>query len=383
MQEEINARINNKNSRIISTQTYNSPKQKHTNSVIDKENNITKFAGNKTKGTNEDINNIFNAFNGMNEQSKSLLLKKLGLSYNQLTSLGNEDKNVNTKFSAKKILKFSAFQSSRNQRPSTHKITGKSKSELKNGITVNQPAPAIQNNLDQDHGGEVFDDEIYDTENGNEDLNEMSNDIYDIMVRGNFNQGNKRDKSREDFPEEQSSWSSSEEALMKCEGLLAFQQLNGSKTCTANNSNSPSDIIYEENITESGFYYFIFANENEIRPNFMSVRFDLHKTVFDVSSATENCTNTMNCMLPLTFWSEDHVVLEVPENQPDNHLEISNANKTTSLDPCQEDNLIKGFSSYMDCHRLIVAESVCTPRKPIYMLFVLLVPILILCFAYI
>jgi hypothetical protein len=200
------------------------------------------------------------------------------------------------------------------------------------------------------------------------------------MDRGAFNQRNNRDKSREKNPEEQSSWSSSEEALMKCEGLLAFQQLNGSKTCTANNSNSPSEIIYEETIIESGFYYFIFANENEIRPNFMRVRFDLHKTVFDVSSATENCTNTKNCELPLTFWSEDHVVLEIPETQLDNQLETSN---TTSLDPCQEDSLIKGYSSHSDCHRLIVAESVCTPRKPIYMVFVLLVPILILCFGYI
>ena len=136
-------------------------------------------------------------------------------------------------------------------------------------------------------------------------------------------------------------------------------------------------IIYPASI------WFYFANENEIRPNFMRVQFDLHKTVFDVSSAKANCTNTMNCRLPLNFWSEDHVVLEIPENQSDNQLEASKANDTTYSDPCQEDSLIKGFSSHMDCHRLIVAESVCTPRKPLYMLFVLLVPILILCFAYI
>ena len=31
-------------------------------------------------------------------------------------------------------------------------------------------------------------------------------------------------------------------------------------------------------VTESGFYYFIFANENEIQDNFLSAKFDLHKT---------------------------------------------------------------------------------------------------------
>lgn len=207
------------------------------------------------------------------------------------------------------------------------------------------------------------------------------------MQKGNFNQKNKKDRSREQNPEPFSSWSSSEEALMKCEGLLTFQQLNGNKSCKANASETVSEVIHEETISETGFYYFIFANENEITDNFMRVRFDLHKTVFDVSSAKENCTNTMRCVLPLAFWSDDHVVIEVPEEQPEYQIPNTNHNgedgTTPSPDPCHEDSLIKGYSSYTECHRLIVAESVCTPRKPIYMLFVILVPILILCFAYI
>ena len=69
-------------------------------------------------------------------------------------------------------------------------------------------------------------------------------------------------------------------------------------------------------VSESGFYYFIFANENEIRDNFLSAKFDLHKTVFDVSENSENCTGSTHCELPLTFWSEEHVVLEIPEYQP-------------------------------------------------------------------
>ena len=36
-------------------------------------------------------------------------------------------------------------------------------------------------------------------------------------------------------------------------------------------------------VTTTGFYYFIFANENEITANFIRAHFDMHKTVFDVS----------------------------------------------------------------------------------------------------
>ncbi len=38
-------------------------------------------------------------------------------------------------------------------------------------------------------------------------------------------------------------------------------------------------------VNETGFYYFIFANENEITDNFLSATFDMRKTVFDVVSA--------------------------------------------------------------------------------------------------
>ena len=61
----------------------------------------------------------------------------------------------------------------------------------------------------------------------------------------------------------------------------------------------------------SGFYYFIFSNENEITSNFVAANFDMHKTVFDVANSEEECSNTTDCSLPLTFFSQQHVVLEV------------------------------------------------------------------------
>ena len=343
--------------------------------LIEEGKNIDEIKGTSEVETNNDVNNLFNAFKGMNTDSRDIILRKLGISWNQIQTLEEENRKAKSRFDAERLLNFTAFQSS-----SKGTLNGKTDGNAKETL------PDTNENPYQDHGGEIFDEEIdlYATD----DIN-TPNDIYDVIERGAFNQNNKRDGSREKNPEEKSSWSSSEEALMKCEGLLAFQQLNGSKSCSANDSMF-SEIIYEQTIEESGFYYFIFANENEIRPNFMRVRFDLHKTVFDVSDAKDNCTNTgayEKCLLPLNFWSEDHVVLEVPENQPSEDESISGSSKENStsdtMDPCQEESLIKGFSSHTDCHRLIVAESVCTPRKPIYMLFVLLVPILILCFAYI
>ncbi len=42
-----------------------------------------------------------------------------------------------------------------------------------------------------------------------------------------------------------------------------------------------------------------------------------------------------------------------------------------------------GFSSLQECHRVVLAESICHPRRAIYGSFLLLAPVLILVFAYI
>ena len=164
---------------------------------------------------------------------------------------------------------------------------------------------AFNDNPEDNHNnaGELFDDEDHATDDS----------IYDLMDIGRFDQTDKDglDKSRE---ETRSSWSSSEEALANCEGLIFNVPLNGGRQCTRNASIYDLNEIrttVELEVSESGFYYFIFANENEITDNFLSAKFDLHKTVFDVSQNERNCTESTHCELPLKFWSEDHVVLEV------------------------------------------------------------------------
>jgi len=228
---------------------------------------------------------------------------------------------------------------------------------------------------DMNHGGELFDnpdEELFN--NPIESAKNGEDTIYDLLDVGRFNQENKAGKKDESNEETRSSWSSSEEALAACEGLIFNVPLNGGTKCSSNSTLSQlakTRTTINLDVSESGFYYFIFANENEIRDNFLSAKFDLHKTVFDVSENSENCTGSTHCELPLTFWSEEHVVLEIPEYQPD-------TKNGSTKDPCSEESLLTGYSSLEECHQILIAESVCKPRKLIYMTFLLLVPVFIL-----
>ena len=60
-------------------------------------------------------------------------------------------------------------------------------------------------------------------------------------------------------------------------------------------------------------------------------------------------------------------------------LQLAKYNNGTAInDPCSEESLLTGFSSLEECHQIIIATSVCKPRKLIYMIFLLLVPVFIL-----
>ena len=101
-----------------------------------------------------------------------------------------------------------------------------------------------------------------------------------------------------------------------------------------------------------------------------------------------NCTNSSECKLPLAFWSHDHVVIEVPEHNLTKEPSGAGGNNTDDEDPdpddpCSQESLVRGFSSVDQCHQVLLAESVCTPRKPIYLIFLLLAPVLILFCAHI
>jgi len=210
--------------------------------------------------------------------------------------------------------------------------------------------------------GEVFED--YDA--GGEYTGSQG---FNLFNRGKFNQknidGNKKDTSNE---ETRSSWSSSEEALAACEGAVDNIALDGATRCNENSTFEemrPFMTHLDHNVDSTGFYYFIFTNDNEITNNFVAASFDLRKTVFDVTSRSQECNST-ECRIPLSFMSQEHLVLEVPQQE--------NAE-------CEYE--AEGVTNYFQCHTVVTAESICEPRGSVYMTFLLLVPFFILLFSYI
>jgi len=220
---------------------------------------------------------------------------------------------------------------------------------------------------DEDGEGEHYE---YDDTDAKETDGNVAGEVDHFFHNGKFNQKN-RDQNKEDKSNEEvrSSWSSSEEALAACEGAIFNIPLNGATKCNANATFDEmrpimSNISYVADTT--GFYYFIFSNENEITSNFVAANFDMHKTVFDVANSEEECSNTTDCSLPLTFFSQQHVVLEVPQQ---------------GSETCEYQT--EGFTNYQQCNTIVTAESICEPRGSIYFLFLLLVPVFILMFAYV
>jgi len=194
-------------------------------------------------------------------------------------------------------------------------------------------------------------------------------DVDHLFNQGKFNQKNTQTNKKDTSNEEtRSSWGSSEEALAACEGAIVNVALDGATRCNDNSTFAEmmpfmTNISHEVDFT--GFYYFIFTNENEITDNFVAANIELLKTVFDVSHSTEECNST-ECNIPLSFMSNEHVVLEVPRQDSE---------------MCEYEH--EGVTNYHQCNNVVTAESICEPRGTVYMTFLLLVPFFILMFSYV
>ena len=79
-------------------------------------------------------------------------------------------------------------------------------------------------------------------------------------------------------------------------------------------------------------------------------------------------------MFILNFRSEDYVVLEAPEFQPDH--DGPGGQNISAL--CKEGSGVNGFTNVPECHYVMKIMSICQPRKHIYVVFILLVPVIIL-----
>ncbi|XP_045519653.1 uncharacterized protein LOC123711216 isoform X1 [Pieris brassicae] len=154
-----------------------------------------------------------------------------------------------------------------------------------------------------------------------------------------------------------SSFSSSEEALLECEGLILNLPLtphrechDGADTLVAARANA---LTYR--VPANGYYFFVFNSENEVQKNFIKARFDLQKTRYDVARTTlRECRNkTDRCDLPLDIFSSQKVVLELP---------------------------LRNNDSLWNEQFVIISE--CEPRTSVYIVCVLAVPVLIMIFAF-
>lgn len=109
--------------------------------------------------------------------------------------------------------------------------------------------------------------------------------------------------------ESESSWSSSEEAMAKCEGVVANFPLKANDSCGLDDDlwSIDSPPFYEGYVNTSGYYYFIFGSENEKRDNIIKMKFELEKFVYHLPPPIENCTGVKDCHVNFTFASNEKV----------------------------------------------------------------------------
>lgn len=162
--------------------------------------------------------------------------------------------------------------------------------------------------------------------------------------RGKFNQTTANDGSDE---ENVSSYSSSEEALASCEGVIMSLPLVSYRGC---NIRWTEINKFTYDIPVTGTYYFVFSSENEINENKFFFNLTFERMVYDTTKSATVCENKTECLVPLSFWSTERAVVEVPEESTWDH-------------------------SY-------VMDTTCEPRVAVYLTFILLVPFVILICAF-
>lgn len=142
-------------------------------------------------------------------------------------------------------------------------------------------------------------------------------------------------------------------------GLILSLPLSPNGKCEINSDDADFTLASHSNtitytVPSNGYYFFVFNSENEVQDNYIRVKFDIHKTVYNVSNSIQSCNNATNeCKLPLNFFSNEKVVFELPINN----------NETL-------------------WNEEYVVISECEPRTAIYLVCVVSVPLMILFFAF-
>lgn len=166
----------------------------------------------------------------------------------------------------------------------------------------------------------------------------------------------------QNFTEDEStSISSFENGLFECYdgNILLAEGFPPQQNCSDPHylENGSQRMVTVHEVTEDGYYYYIFYSDNDLVKNDIHAIFDIYKPTFQYhsnSSGTQGCVNSTNCSFPIGFMSDEIVIVEIPTRDGIEH---------------EEDDIAKLYSK---CH----------PRTYVYAIFPISVLILILSCAF-
>lgn len=159
---------------------------------------------------------------------------------------------------------------------------------------------------------------------------------------------------------ESTSISSFENGLFECYNgnILLAEGFPPQQNCSDPHflENGFQRMVTDHEVTEDGYYYYIFYSDNDLVKNDIHAIFDIYKPTFQYSniSGTQGCVNSTNCSFPINFMSDEIVIVEIPTRDGIEH---------------EEDDISKLYST---CH----------PRTYIYAIFPISVLVLILSCAF-
>ncbi|KAL5282111.1 hypothetical protein ACFFRR_005391 [Megaselia abdita] len=159
---------------------------------------------------------------------------------------------------------------------------------------------------------------------------------------------------------ESTSISSFENGLFECYdgNILLAEGFPPQQNCSDPHflENGFQRMVTMHEVTEDGYYYYIFYSDNDLVKNDIHAIFDIYKPTFQYSniSGTQGCVNSTNCSFPISFMSDDIVIVEIPTRDGIEH---------------EEDDIAKLYST---CH----------PRTYVYAIFPISVLMLILSCAF-
>lgn len=155
----------------------------------------------------------------------------------------------------------------------------------------------------------------------------------------------------------ETSQSSFESGLFTCYygQILLAQGFPPSHLCTdVHFLDKGSHMQTKHDVVSDGYYYYIFYSDNDYVLNDIHAVFNIYKPTYQYANYTKGCINRTECNFPLTFFSAETVIVEVPTRDGIEH---------------EQDDISLLISS---CH----------PRMSVYIIFPVAVLFLILSCAF-